>query len=186
MLDDGNGLNLTPAPPSGAESSNRTFIAVAGILAAIVLISLGCMAVYALVYLPSQNAQRAQAQATGAQNFLTAQAAGTQTVEASLWTPTTLPSPQATDIASPSPTPVVALATVTSTLGSESRDPTAEALQAQAAGGPLTPGATIEAALAETGFVDDIGIPGLVLLGIVFIVIILLARRLRSAPLKTK
>ena len=40
------------APPE--ESSNRTFLIVAGILGGIVLLSLACLAVYALVILPQQ------------------------------------------------------------------------------------------------------------------------------------
>ncbi|HAX69955.1 MAG TPA: hypothetical protein PK152_04485, partial [Anaerolineales bacterium] len=38
--------------------------------------------------------------------------------------------------------------------------------------------------LPQTGLVEDVGIPGLVVMALAFMVVILLARRLRTAPLR--
>jgi hypothetical protein len=37
-------------------------------------------------------------------------------------------------------------------------------------------------ALPQTGLVEDVGIPGLVVMALAFIIVILMARRLRFAP----
>ena len=65
--------NFDAAPPE--ESSNRTFLVVAGILGGIVLLSLACVAAYVLIFQPQQQATRAQAAtAQAVQNAQVAQA----------------------------------------------------------------------------------------------------------------
>jgi hypothetical protein len=39
-------------------------------------------------------------------------------------------------------------------------------------------------ALPKTGFVEDFGIPGMVVMALAFIIVILMARRLRAAPVR--
>ena len=76
------------------ESSNRTFIIVAGIMAGIILLSIICMAVYFLVIAPGQQSKRAAEQATVEAYNLQIQQAMTQTQAAAQWTHTIQPSPE--------------------------------------------------------------------------------------------
>jgi hypothetical protein len=46
-----------------------------------------------------------------------------------------------------------------------------------------TPAASATSQLAKTGFADEVGLPGLFILSILLVAVILLARRLRQAPL---
>jgi hypothetical protein len=39
-------------------------------------------------------------------------------------------------------------------------------------------------ALPQTGFVEDVGVPGLVVMALAFIIVILMARRLRAVPVR--
>jgi len=186
MLDQSDDLNLSSesTPPLKEESNNRTFIIAAGILAGVVFISIACMAAYALVILPRQKAATAAQEATiQAQNEQVAQAM-TQTADAAVWTPTALPSPlpTATNTFTPtlSPTPVVALATAAA--ATATLNPTAiSATQTAIAMKTATAGVTATA-LAQTGFADEFGLPGLIVLAVVLVVVILLARRLRAKP----
>jgi len=190
MLDQSDDLNLSgdSTPPLKEESNNRTFIIAAGILAGVVLLSIASMAAYALVILPRQKAATAAQEATiQAQNAQVAQAM-TQTAEVAVWTPTALPSPlpMATNTFNPtrSPTPVVARATTASTATS-TLNPMAllGLLATQTASANQTATAMVTAtALAKTGFADEFGLPGLIVLAVVLVVVILLARRLRAKP----
>ena len=188
MLDQSDDLNLSgdSTPPLKEASNNRTFIIAAGILAGIVFLTIAFMAVYALVILPRQKAATAAQEATiQAQNAQVAQAM-TQTVAASAWTPTALPSPlpKATSTPTLSPTLVVALATAVSTATS-TLDPMAlldlQATQKAIANKTATAMVTATA-LAKTGFADEFGLPGLIVLAVVLVMVILLARRLRAKP----
>jgi hypothetical protein len=192
MLDQSDDLNLSgdSTPPLKEESSNRTFIIAAGILAGVVFISIACMAAYALIILPRQKAATAAQEATiQAQNEQVAQAM-TQTVEATGWTPTTLPSPlpTATKPFTPtlSPTPVVAHVTAAVTAAAVTATATLNPLDliaTQAAIANKTATAMVAAtALAKTGFADEFGLPGLAIMAIALVVVILLARRLRARP----
>jgi len=51
----------------------------------------------------------------------------------------------------------------------------------QAAAAQLTVVPTTTA-LPTTGFADEVGLPGLVVMALAFVIVILLARRLRTAP----
>ena len=169
-------------------NNNRTFLIAAGILGGIILISIACLVG---VYLFTQNSnaqidQQAVAATETAQvasNFIND--ALTATFQASILPTATEP---------PSATPVVNVATVTQTV-----DP--NATSAANAGTPAAATATVGAALTQaaiaqltivptttalpkTGFVEDVGVPGLVVMALAFIIVILMARRLRAVPVR--
>lgn len=182
-------VNETPPPE---EASNRTFLIVAGVLAALIVVSIVCMALYAMVFVPLRSNQQATEVAKiYAQNTQVALAAG-QTEEASRYTstPTVTPIPPT---ATTTPTSVVAVPTdVASTSTPNSRTATVAALLTQAAEAQLTT-TPAPSALPDTGFMDEvvvpgvgnlalvIGVPGLIILSLVLVGVIVLARRLRSS-----
>lgn len=174
---------------STSRGSNRTFLIVAGILGGILLIALLAIAAYAVLVLPGrdtgQQTQAAeiiatntaiaeQAQLTAIAKQVTMTPANTATLPPSD-TPTLTPSSTSTPVLAPTNTP---------TLSDGTPDPaateTVAALLTQQAGGGATfvPTAT---ALPDTGFADDFGVPGLVLIAGVLLVIIILSRRLRTS-----
>ena len=170
-------------------NNNRTFLIAAGILGGIILIAVACLGG---IFLLNRN-NTAQAEALSV--------AGTQTAEAAFsgvgpaLTATAEAAIQPTATLAPTQTSVVNVATVTQTL-----DPNATpATSTPAAGTPAAATATVGAALTQaaiaqltivptttalpnTGFVDDVGVPGLVVMALAFIIVILMARRLRFAP----
>lgn len=174
---------------SGA-SSNRTFLIVAGILGGILLLALIAIAAYAVVILPGRDTnQQTQVAAINATNTAIAeqsqqtaiakQATLTPTNTATL-PPTETPLPTATT----TNTPVVA---PTNTPVSESPTPdpatqTVAALLTQQAGGEESTPIATATALPDTGFGDNFGAPTLLLLAAVLVAVIILSRRLRSAP----
>lgn len=182
------------------ESSNRTFLIIALALGAIAVLALACIFGYALVvrprYLAQQNAyaQTQSAQETRVEQIVALTAtSGEATVIASGWTPTpseTPVLPTATPTASP--TPVLAVAT-TSTADSAlgSADATATALHGTLEANAtlyvatLTAGPTISAlqptGMPQSGFADEVGLPTLLGTAALLIVVIFLARRLRTA-----
>jgi type II secretory pathway pseudopilin PulG len=202
--------------PEAGEGNNRTFLIAAIILGGIVLLSLICMAVLAVVWLPSQNAMRAATQEANIAASTQAAFVSQQTQQAASNT-ATLPPTEVPTLA-PTETPVVVFATSTAS-PAPSSDPataTVQALQTQlaaaqvaasqtaealgtpgagAAAGKGTPGKTTgtpgkttgtpgaTSQLAKTGFADEVGLPGLFILSIILVAVILLARRLRQAPL---
>ena len=164
------------------QSDNRTFLLVAGILGAILILALVCMAIYAMVFMPQRrDAQSTQAAQINIQNTDVAMAAA-MTAQAQAWTPTpTVTGAPAPITATSSPTPVVAPTDTPPSGGQATVDPrtaTVAALLTQQAGGGLTPTAT---ALPDTGFADDFGIPGMLALAAALVVVIFLARRLRTS-----
>jgi hypothetical protein len=168
--------NFETPPPE--ESSNRTFLVVAGILGGIVLLSIACLAGYALLVLPSQRA--GQQQAATAQAFQNAQVAKALTATAQA-----LSFPTATSTPPPTQTPVIAQPTAVQDTATSTTDPataTVAAALTQAALVQLTHVPT-STALPGTGIADQYGAPGLVLLGMALIVVIFLARRLRASPI---
>ena len=184
-LDD-NEFDLEPEDsPSPEESGNRTFYIVAAVIGGVMLLSLICLALYALVYAPQRrNDQATQVAAINAQNTQVAQAAIETGLAAQFTdtpTQTSIP-PTATTSPSPSPTLVVAPATEVLVTPTIDRTATVSALLTEAAAGRLTPTITPSpSALPDTGFVEDVGIPAMVGLALVLVVVIFLTRRLRTA-----
>ena len=166
------------------ESSNRTFMIAAGVLGGIVLLSIACLAVYALVIMPQQNA----AQQSGVNAQASQQAQVNEALTATQYAFGLSQTPQATDTPEPTNTPVVAQPTETNT-PEESEftttpDPAtatvAAALsQVAASTGTVLPTST---ALPSSGFADEVGLPGLVIAAMVLVAVIFLARRLRVTP----
>lgn len=167
-----------------AETGNRTFLIVTGILGAILIISLICMAVYAMVILPrNRDKQAAQVAAVETQNAeVQAAALKTQQAAAAAISPT--PTSTQTQAASPTPTKTQVVAPTQTPLGGiATQDPrtatVAALLTSQAGGGTtITPAAT---GLPDTGFADEVGIPGLVTMAAILVLVIFFARRLRTA-----
>ncbi len=169
-------------PPE--ESNNRTFLFIAGGLGFLVL--LGLCAAVGYFFLNSNKTQQtevtAQVQATFQQatiavgltqnsiNVAQTQAAGVTA---------TLP---------PTSTPVIAQATVTASPTQNPATATVGAAFTQIAAAStastqttLTVIAT-STALPNTGFADDIGLPGMFAMAFAFVIVIFLVRRLRAVP----
>jgi len=166
-------------PPE--ESSNRTFLIAAGILGGIVLLSIACLAGYALIILPQQRAAQ-----TGEQNALATQNA--QVNEALTATGVAFDlsqTPQATSTLLPTETLVVAQPTATNTPEfTFTPDPATATIAAgltQVAASTATVIVT-STALPTSGFADEVGLPGLVIAAMVLVAVIFLARRLRASP----
>lgn len=169
--------------PLPEESSNRTFLFVAGGLGGLLVLSMICLGVYALVIAPAQQ-ERALQQPTeiALQNTETALSL-TETAEAEEATNTPeasdTPEPSATPTETATPTEVVVLPTDTpfttlSTLAPQTATAAAQAtLDAQ-------PTAT-STALPATGFADEAGLPTLLLMAAALVAIVIVARRLRGA-----
>jgi LPXTG-motif cell wall-anchored protein len=167
------------SPPE--ESGNRTFIIVAGVLGAITVLALVCIAAYAFVVLPRQRALRQEqdAAAIAQQTQVALGLAQTQAARNIKPTATVTPIPP-TSTPTSSPTPVVALPTNTAAALGDPRTATVSALLTQAAAVTRTAMPT-STALPSTGFVEDVGIPGLLGMAALLIAVIFLARRLRTA-----
>src|SRR3989337_1069490 len=159
------------SPPE--ESENRTFVVAAAGLGGLIVLSLICLGLYVLVLAPRQRQAAIEAPTQIAlQNTLTAEAL-TATTAAQLATAT----PEPTDTLVPTasrtatPTQVVVLPTDTPSPTPFTTLPT------------LAPG-TVTAAAAPpvTGFADEAGLPGLLLMAGVLLTIIFLSRRLRTTP----
>ncbi|MCA1900398.1 MAG: hypothetical protein LDL50_06795 [Chloroflexi bacterium] len=177
------------APLPEESGNNRTFLIAAGILGGIILISVACLGG---VYLwtrqtaaANQQAEAARA-ATEAAVTMTAQAFIDQSLTATeaaiqptiTLTFTNTPTPP---VAQPSPTstPNPALAGLSGTQAAATATVGAAYTQAALALS-FTPMPTTTA-LAGTGIADEYGLPGLVVMALAFIIVILFARRLRTA-----
>lgn len=172
---------------STSRGSNRTFLIVAGILGGILLIALLAIAAYAVLYLPSRDTgQQTQVAEINATNTAVAEEAQltaiakqvtmTPTITATSEptnTPTMTPSSTSTPVLAPTNTP-------DGTDDPAATETVAALLTQQAGGGGATPIPTATA-LPDTGFADDFGVPGLVLVAGVLMVIIILSRRLRTS-----
>jgi LPXTG-motif cell wall-anchored protein len=165
----------TPPPE---ETGNRTFLIVAGILGGITVLALVCIAAYALFWLPRSRSQReAQiATLTAQANDMATALARTAIAAAATPTFTRTTAPTATTVRTA--TPVIAVATDTPVPSADPRTATVAALLTQAA---ATQNVATATALPTTGFADDMGIPGLLGMAVLLVVVIFLARRLRSA-----
>lgn len=184
------------------DSENRTFVAVAAGLGALIVLSLICLGVYALVLQPRQQ-QAAESRPTEIMLTNTAVALGlTETVEAGQVTPSPEPTdtlePTETPEPSPTITPTAVVVLPTDTPGPTNTpislptiDPaTATAAAAltqtaEAVAGAVTPTPSdtpvpTATALPTTGFGDEAGLPGLAGLAAVLLAVIFLSRRLRA------
>jgi LPXTG-motif cell wall-anchored protein len=182
MENNNNGETEPEEPDQSAGSSNRTFLIAAGILGGIALLSLICMVLYALVILPGTKSKAtAQAATVIAQNTEVARKI-TLTAIAAAVTNTPLPvatKPVAT--ATFTPTSVVAVPTNTARGDtSTSLTATVGALLTQAAAATRTVVVT-STALPKTGAGDEFQLPLLVGLAVLLVVVIFIARRLRTA-----
>jgi hypothetical protein len=179
---EGDDLNFDDEEVPPEETSNRTFLIAAGILGGIVLLSIACLAGYALVILPQQRA----AQQAVEENALATQNA--QVNEALTLTGVAFDlsqTPQATETLFPTDTPVVAQPTATDTPEfTFTPDPATQTVAAgftQLAESTSTVVATTTA-LPTSGIADEFGLPGLVIAALVLVAVIFLARRLRASP----
>lgn len=184
-FDEPNYENFDEAPLPEESSNNRTFLIAVGILGGIILISLACLVGVYLFGAQSRTATQRQAAANAT---LTAQAADnfisqalTSTFEASILPTATL---------EPTQTAVVSVATATET-PAEFAAQQADAAATATVGAALTQAAAAQLTiiptstrLADTGILDDYGIPGLAMMTLTFVIVILLARRLRAAPIR--
>ena len=176
---EGDGLDFDDEGTPPEESSNRTFLIAAGILGGIVLLSIACLAGYALIILPQQNAARQNEEnALATQNAQVNEALTATGVAFDL-----SQTPQATETLAFTDTPVVAQPAATQTLEyTLTPDPATETVaaaltQVAANTATIVPVAT---SLPTSGFADEIGLPGLVIAAMVLVAVIYLARRLRS------
>ncbi len=173
---------------STSRGSNRTFLIVAGILGGILLIALLAIAAYAVLYLPSRDTgQQTQVAEINATNTAVAEEAQLTAIAKQVtMTPTftaTSPPPTNTPTMAPSSTSTPVLAPTNTPDGTDdpaATETVAALLTQQAGGGGATPIPTATA-LPDTGFADDFGVPGLVLVAGVLMVIIILSRRLRTS-----
>jgi hypothetical protein len=165
-------------PPE--ESSNRTFLFIAGGLGVVIFIVILCIAGY-LIFAntgSSSATQTAIAQAT--QQAATIQAGLTQTAVAQALTATS----GVTPTLPPTNTPVVAPAssgTVSPTANPATATVGAAFTQIANSTQTIIPTST---ALPNTGFADEVGIPGMFLAALALVVVIFLVRRLRVAPVR--
>jgi hypothetical protein len=162
-------------PPE--EASNRTFLIVAGALGGLILLALLCGVGY-ILFTRSTNQQteatalqQATAQAATIQVGLTA----TSAVQALTQTAAV------TNTVPPTTTPVIAQATATASPTSNPATATVGAALTQIVASTQTVIVT-STALPNTGFADEIGAPGLLLMAIALVVVIFLVRRLRVTP----
>jgi hypothetical protein len=176
------------APLPEESNNNRTFLIAAGILGGIILISVACLAGVYVFNRQSGAAAEVAAATNVAAVTATAQSfigqSLTATFEASvLPTITVTPPPTVTPpVAQPSPTrtPDPSLAGLSGTQIAATA--TVGAAYTQAAFAlSFTPMPTTTA-LAGTGFADEYGLPGLVVMALAFVIVILFARRLRTTP----
>ena len=167
--------------PPPEESSNRTFLFAAGGIGLLILISIGCLAGYALFLAPRQMEQR-QAQLTeiAARNTQTALQI-TQTAGARFPSPTTPPTRTPAPTNTATPTQVVVIASATPAVVVATLDATQLALSALETQRALTPSPTVTA-LPTTGFADQGGFPTLLVLAGLLVVVVIVARRLRMRP----
>jgi hypothetical protein len=149
-----------------------------------VLLSIACLAGYALLILPGQRAASSAANDAQATTNAQIQGALTSTMQAQLL-------PTATLTFTPVPTNVLAQATATSqSFITNTPDPATATIavaltQAQAAQLTVVVQPTASA-VPGTGIADEYGLPGLIAMGLAFMIVILLARRLRSVPVSNK
>jgi hypothetical protein len=159
------------------ETSNRTFLIAAGILGGLVLLALLCGVGYILFTRSANQQADATALQQATNQAATIQVGLTSTAVVQALTQTAA----VTNTVPPTNTPVIAQATNTS---SPTPDPATATVAAAFTQIAISTGTVIatSTALPNTGFADDIGASGLLMLAIALVVVIFLVRRLRAAP----
>jgi Tfp pilus assembly protein PilV len=170
--------------PLPEESSNRTFLIAAAGIGGLLVLSMICLGVYALVLAPRQQQARVeQATQIVLQNTQVAQSL-TQTAAASRAsrTPTPSDTPEPTNTPTATATQVVVIPTGTpfTTFGTSAPlTATAAAQRTLDAAQQTTPTAT-PTALPATGFADEAGLPTLFLLALGLLAVVIVARGIRT------
>ena len=172
-------------------NNNRTFMIAVGILGGIILISVACLGV---VYLFSRQNRATAAQQALANTNATATAVAfidqalTATYQAQASLPTTTSTPEPTSVVNLATPTLPAAGTPVAPQQASGAASTSVAITAtigaaytQAALAQMTIVVTTTA-LPTTGIADELGLPGLVVMALAFVIVILLARRLRFAP----
>jgi hypothetical protein len=170
--------------PLPEESTNRTFVMAAAGLGGLLILSMICLAVYALVLAPRQEEARAtQAALIILQNTEVAQ---TQTAEAAEDTPTSIPTETNTPLPTVTVTPTQVVVLPSDTPTPFTTLPTIDPLTATAAAQATAdaeggePATATPTALPATGFADEAGIPTLILFGALLVIVVFVARGLRT------
>lgn len=138
-------------------SRNRLFVIAAAALGGLVIVSLIVLALYTFFISPRQEEQAANATETSI--ALTSLALAQVPTETDTPRPTSTPFPTETPTLSP-------------TAEQPTETPTPEATR----GLIITP---TPSGLPDAGFADDVGLPGLVIMGLALIGIVIIARRVR-------
>ena len=162
-------------PPE--EASNRTFLIVASVLGGLILLALLCGVGYILFTRSTNQQTEATALQQATAQAATIQVGLTSTSAARALTLTAA----VTNTVPPTNTPVIAQATATASPTSNPATATVGAALTQIVVSTQTVIVT-STALPNTGFADDIGAPGLLLMAIALVIVIFLVRRLRAAP----
>jgi len=168
------------ATPAGR--SNRNFWLIFGILGGILVLSLACVLVYALVIRPQQIERANSVAATDVAMATEVAFAMTQTDVAKHIAPTRTPTNTPLPVVA-TRTSVIQNAEITSTATSvDEAIATRNALLTLAAELTTTPAIpTSTTTLPDSGFADEVGVPGLLGLALVFVVVIFLVRRMRAS-----
>ena len=157
--------------PPPEESSNRTFVLAAAGIGGLLVLSLICLGLYALVLAPRQRQARAdQATQIALNNTQVAQAV-TQTAGAQFPSATSPATRTSTGTPTRTQTPVVVVPTATATV--------TPGVPSTIVVTTFTPTVT---ALPTTGFADEGGFPMLIVLAGVLILVAIVARRMRLRP----
>ena len=178
---EGDDLNALDDATPPEESGNKTFVLVAAILGGIVLLSIICLGVYGLYYIPKQTSQRNADQATLIAQNLQVNQALTQKAESDMLSRV----PSASPTLAPTQTPLFQPATPGVQATSDPQTATVAAALTQAAQAQLTVTALpTSTGLPNTGFFDDFDVLGLIVMALALVIVILLARRLRTSTAK--
>jgi predicted ABC-type sugar transport system permease subunit len=189
-FDDTNSDDFGEAPLPEESNNNRTFMIAVGILSGIILVAVACLAgVWFFTQRNSTTAQQTDAAATASQTAVAVQAVIDQSLTATFvaaikpTTTSTLPPTATPPVAPASPTNTPDPANPLGLVGTQAAaTATVGAAYTQAAlAAQFTPVPTTTA-LAGTGFADEYGLPGLVVMALAFVIVILFARRLRITP----
>ena len=192
---------LEPVGPPPEESQNRIFVLVALGLGGLFIVGLILIALFAFVIAPGQRRARSAAATGTAQGNQALAQVLTETALAGLGGEDKTQAPPATAIgAAVTNTPLIPPSatntlppTITNTPGPS---PTVNLAAATASPQPLktrTPTPSLaggvktatrlptSTALPTTGFADDVGVPGLILMGLGLVAVLFVARRLRMS-----